>query len=251
MHDYELYGFSLFETFLANRGSFWRLDRHWHRLSTAAPALGLSPPSWDRFKSDIAEIHDPKAMEILRYTLLREGGRWSTAATGTRTQILKKPFEPQTSNPVRLDLAEARFPCGDSMRGFKSGSRLRYQLLFEEARSRGFDDCVLCDQQDRLLETTTSNLLFLIGDRWVTPPSSLGLLPGIARGWLLERGLIHEYPIVLKDLPSIEAAFSANAVHGFRPVRRLAQRELSTEISRSFLDHIGNRNFTALKRSRG
>ena len=55
MEDYELYGYSVFETFLAHRGCYWRLDDHWHRLVTAARTFGLDPPDRDRFLADLDE----------------------------------------------------------------------------------------------------------------------------------------------------------------------------------------------------
>jgi branched-subunit amino acid aminotransferase/4-amino-4-deoxychorismate lyase len=95
MHDYELYGYSLFETLAAHGGRFWRPRDHWLRLRGSALKLDFPYPSWAEFRDSLRQVHDPSRSEVLRYTLLRTGGAWS-GVTEARWQarVLSKPLQP-------------------------------------------------------------------------------------------------------------------------------------------------------------
>ena len=51
-----------------------------------------------------------------------------------------------------------------------------------------------------LLETSIGNLILKIAGKLYTPPTSLGILPGIYRQHLLEIGQAEEKVLTLKDL---------------------------------------------------
>lgn len=65
-----------------------------------------------------------------------------------------------------------------------------------------------------LLETSIGNLVLKISGRLYTPPIELGILPGIYRQHLLERGQVEEKVLTLADLAQAEAIYGCNAVRG-------------------------------------
>ena len=65
-----------------------------------------------------------------------------------------------------------------------------------------------------LLETSIGNLLLKIDRKLYTPPTSLGILPGIYRQHLLERGQVEEKVLTVPDLDQAETIYGCNAVRG-------------------------------------
>ena len=65
-----------------------------------------------------------------------------------------------------------------------------------------------------LLETSIGNLVLKIAGKLYTPPTNLGILPGIYRQHLLEGGQVEEKVLTLKDLAQAEAIYGCNAVRG-------------------------------------
>ena len=65
-----------------------------------------------------------------------------------------------------------------------------------------------------LLETSIGNLVLKIAGNLYTPPTNLGILPGIYRQHLLEGGQVEEKVLTLKDLAQAEAIYGCNAVRG-------------------------------------
>ncbi len=246
MDDYALYGYSVFETFLAKRGCFWRLDCHWRRLCASAHALGLAPPSWARFVEKVAAVHDADQVETIRCTLLKQGGRWSAKPDGTETRVFAKPCAPSVERGVRLGVHAQGLPCDDPMRAHKCGARLAYQHGFELARRQGVDDCLFFDRQDRLLETSVSNVFALVDGEWRTPAVSLGLLPGIARAWALERGMAREAVLHVQDLAQCAALAVTNSTHGVMPVVAIDGRALPAEPVEAWRAQLGPRAYRPL-----
>ena len=66
----------------------------------------------------------------------------------------------------------------------------------------------------KLLETSIGNLVLKMDGKLYTPPSTLGLLPGIYRQHLLESGQVEEKILTIEDLAQAEAVYGCNAVRG-------------------------------------
>ena len=65
-----------------------------------------------------------------------------------------------------------------------------------------------------LLETSIGNLVLKIDGKLYTPPSTLGILPGIYRQHLLESGQVEEKVLTIEDLKQAEVIYGCNAVRG-------------------------------------
>ena len=66
----------------------------------------------------------------------------------------------------------------------------------------------------KLLETSIGNLVLKMDGKLYTPPSTLGLLPGIYRQHLLESRQVEEKVLTIEDLAQAEAIYGCNAVRG-------------------------------------
>ena len=64
----------------------------------------------------------------------------------------------------------------------------------------------------KLLETSIGNLVLKMDGKLYTPPSSLGILPGIYRQHLLESGQVEEKVLTIEDLKQAEVIYACNAV---------------------------------------
>ena len=64
----------------------------------------------------------------------------------------------------------------------------------------------------KLLETTIGNLVLKMNSKLYTPPSTLGILPGIYRQHLLESRQVEEKILTLSDLKEAEVIYACNAV---------------------------------------
>ena len=70
------------------------------------------------------------------------------------------------------------------------------------------------NETGELLETSIGNLVLQIAGKLYTPPINLGILPGIYRQHLLEKGKVEEKVLTLEELARAEAIYGCNAVRG-------------------------------------
>jgi para-aminobenzoate synthetase/4-amino-4-deoxychorismate lyase len=77
------------------------------------------------------------------------------------------------------------------------------------------DDVLLWNTHGELTESTRANVVARLDGRYYTPPVECGLLAGVYRGHLLQRGLLRERVLTINDLRRAEAIYLINAVRGW------------------------------------
>ena len=80
--------------------------------------------------------------------------------------------------------------------------------------SLGEQEIIYHNAAGELLETSIGNIVLKIAGKLYTPPTSLGILPGIYRQHLLETGQVEEKVLTVPDLNQAEAVYGCNAVRG-------------------------------------
>jgi para-aminobenzoate synthetase/4-amino-4-deoxychorismate lyase len=172
--------FELFETLYATREDGARhLERHLARLAASAAWFGY-PYNADLARAGVlaaCAALPPGAPHRLRLALLADGD--VTAQTA--------PLAPLASGaaPVRLLLADAPVRSGDLFLRHKTSVRARYDAAWRAAERAGAFDTLFFNERGELTEGGRSNVFVRVAGRWVTPPLSSGVLPGVMRAVLL------------------------------------------------------------------
>ena len=179
--------FYLFETLgWSGDEGFRNLRQHLDRLGDSCRYFGF-----------------PFEEESIKDVLEKQAGDWSRPM---RVRLMLNQYgEPSIkaepllpfSGPIRLKWAEEAVDASDRFLYHKTSRREVYDR--ERARLGQADDAVLFNQRGEVTETTIANIAFLIDGRWVTPPISSGLLPGVLRGKLLESGELTERVISIAE----------------------------------------------------
>jgi para-aminobenzoate synthetase/4-amino-4-deoxychorismate lyase len=81
----------------------------------------------------------------------------------------------------------------------------------------GVFDTVLWNAAGEITESTFGNIAALIDGRWVTPPLSCGLLPGVGRAVALREGRVVEAVLRVSDVPRVQAWAFLNSLRGWLP----------------------------------
>jgi para-aminobenzoate synthetase/4-amino-4-deoxychorismate lyase len=77
------------------------------------------------------------------------------------------------------------------------------------------DDVILWNTRGELTESTRANVVARLDGRYYTPPVECGLLAGVYREHLLQRGLLRERVLTIDDLRRAEAVYLINSVRGW------------------------------------
>jgi branched-subunit amino acid aminotransferase/4-amino-4-deoxychorismate lyase len=131
-----------------------------------------------------------------------------------------------STRPVHLASVVAYDPT-DLRREQKRTDR-RWAVDAKKAAQRvGAQDALLVSPEGLLGETTSANVFIVLpGGAVVTPPVR-GIVPGVVRAWVLERGGATERAVTLEDLETAQEIFLTTAGRGVVPVSGVGVRVFS------------------------
>ena len=222
-----LYGFSLFETFLVNKnGSVFLLGEHIDRIYN----------SMNFFNFDINMTKGEFELVILRYIesnqvkdkVLRVSVTYGNKSKGIRPSTLitcrDNPYNNEAClKGYKLTVSKYKKNENSPIIQHKTANYLENFLANQNAVHEGFDDAVFLNTKNKITETTRSNIFFISKGTLHTPNIECGILPGIIRGWIIEKAASlgikcrqGRYP--LKMLLESDEIFIANSVMGIMPV---------------------------------
>lgn len=204
--------FELLETMKLLDGALPHGDLHWQRLHGAAQHFGF-PWQPERIDAALQTL-------VAQYPCGAWRVRWLLNAQG-EVQAQAFPLT-ATSEPVRLALATR--PLSEAHSEFvryKTTRRAHY-AAFAPAPGSGLFDTILYNSAGQVTESTFGNVAALLEGRWITPPLSCGLLPGIGRALALQQGRVVEQVLrVREDVPRVQAWAFVNSLRGWLSAERV------------------------------
>ncbi|MEC9196261.1 MAG: aminotransferase class IV family protein [Pseudomonadota bacterium] len=167
--------FRLIETLLwTPEGGCQRGDLHLKRLHHSAGVMGIVPVGADALLAGFS-ADGPARVRL-------------TCDVAGRCAVTSGPFVPLPEDTVwRLALAEVRLDAGDDWLRHKTTRRAVYDAD-RAALPDGVDELIYMNTRSDLCEGTITNLFVPKGDVLVTPPISVGCLPGVLRSSLICAG---------------------------------------------------------------
>jgi len=231
------YGDGIFETirFQGSEPVLW--ERHWRRLLRGCDLLGLKLPA-DREATLLQQCRwlveqNQLTQAVLKLVLMRNGvarGYRSELSAGLHTlvSIFTLPEYPSQNylSGIKAWLCQTRLAVNPLLAGVKHLNRLEQVLASREWPASDYDEGLMMDTSDQVIEGTKSNVFFIKDGYLVTPSLKGSGVAGVMREYLihcsLEFGLrVEESRVVLPDLPGFQEAFICNSVFGIWPIMSL------------------------------
>ena len=172
-----------FTTVGCNQGQPLLWPHHSRRLATTLGSLGVAEtpmlPTENELRRllEAAGLNGPARVRVVARRVNRS--RWNVEASAISCDAVGPKIR-----PARLMIQQ--WPSAPPLAGHKTLARLAWDLARERAQQQGYDDVLLTDSEDNLLETSVANVWVLKNGVLRTPPAPDRCLPGVMRGWLLE-----------------------------------------------------------------
>lgn len=183
-------------------GAIPRLRLHLARLQASATRFAF-PLDLPAIEAQLARLA-PETPRRLRLLLGASG----------EVALQLSPLPPPPAGPVEACIVALPVEPADWRLHHKTGDR----AFYDDARRRaGRFECLFEREDGLLTEGSFTNLFLKRDGRLLTPPATLGLLPGTLRAELLERGLAHEADLRKTDLKS--GFLLGNSLRGLFPAR--------------------------------
>ena len=225
-----LYGYGCFETIRVQNGTAPLLQEHIRRLRVSALILDL-PFRWSSasIQASITDLiqHNNAANGILNIYLT--GGERDMLKKGEPEPQLLMVLRHSNPNPTqgqRLTLREVSF---QRIKADQFKLMAYAKNIWEKRLARPFDDVLLYDHQQFLLETTSANIFLLEGDTLITPKAE-SVVNGVMRQFVISHapslGLkVKQEFVPMERLADADEIFLTNAIHGIIPIVELEKFE--------------------------
>jgi para-aminobenzoate synthetase/4-amino-4-deoxychorismate lyase len=195
--------FELLETLLWRRGrGYFLLEAHLKRLRNSADHFGFAVDA-DAVRHQLLTVAE-------RFTAPRYRVRLRVNRHGA-AQVEYAPLSPER-RVWRVALAHEPVNPREVFLYHKTTHR----QVYERARAArpDCDDVILWNTRGEITESTLANVVVRLDGRYYTPPVECGLLAGVYREHLLQRGLLRERVLTPDDLRRAEAVYLINSVRG-------------------------------------
>jgi len=119
---------------------------------------------------------------------------------------------------------------------------VRHKTTYREHYRQALNDCpgaqdvILWNSEGFVTESCVANVVIEQGGAWLTPPEDHGLLPGVFRRHLLNKGIIEESPIRKETLLNAERFFLINSVRGWMTLVKTGEQEWTIQSEGVFDD---------------
>tara|TARA_B100001113_G_C21063951_1_gene602475 strand:- start:194 stop:1048 length:855 start_codon:yes stop_codon:yes gene_type:complete len=216
-----LYGYGLFETVKVFNKTPLLLANHLGRLQRSSIVMDLMLDiDTEKLIALIYELIKKNGIENGVLNLYLTGGDRPTSMyhLGLEKPTLigvVREFSFDKLAPLTLGLRQASFQR-IPIDGIKTMSW--FKNILEKRLAPEFNDIILYDNNDLVLETTTANIFFIKKNKLVTPKAA-EVLMGVTRSFILEISQkqlleVEERLVNLSELTEFDELFITNAVHG-------------------------------------
>ena len=227
-------GDGVFETIKIEDDQPFALTRHLDRLVRSATGLGIGVPDLRAIRDGIAATTDGQSIAFgrIRVTVTSGPGplgspRGSGALTHT---VISEPCDRPPSVSSVVTVPWPRNERG-ALAGLKTTSYAENALMIEHAHARGASEAVMPNTRGELCEGTGSNVMYVVGDRLITPTLAAGPLAGVTRALVLQ-WCAGEIDLVEQDAPidvleTADEVILVGTTRDVQAISRVDDRELA------------------------
>lgn len=218
-------GDGVFETLAVIDGHVQEIEPHLARLQSSAQLAELPAPNLAQWRAAIARAaaQVPATGEYALKLALSRGLDPGHAPTGWVHVTPGADFLAQRDRGIRVVTLSRGVPLGIGetapwlLVGAKTLSYAANMAAIREAKRRGADDAIYITSDGYVLEGPTSSLVARVGDVYVTPPPTAGILHGTTQrsifAHLEATGRRAEYrDLMVDELRAADAAWLVSSV---------------------------------------
>ncbi|MCR2810753.1 MULTISPECIES: aminotransferase class IV [unclassified Microbacterium] len=226
-------GDGIFESVGVVDGHAQEVQAHLDRLAHSAEICDLPVPNLEQWRAAtaLAAAHCGPGESVIKLILSR-GVDHGPAPTAWITANPAPDFTAVRVRGVRVVTLERGYDSAVPARapwlllGAKTLSYAVNMAAIREAKRRGADDAIFVSTDGIVFEAPTASLILRVGDVYLTPAPSGGILHGTTQlsvfAWLEQQGLATQYRgIPTDELPQADAAWLVSSVRLAAPITEI------------------------------
>ncbi len=239
------YGYGLFETILVQNGSLQLADLHMERLFSGLQQLLLNTPALltparltEQVLKTVGKNNLEEACRVRLQFYAGGGGYYgnNVAQTGYIIECfpLTETLTGHNENGLVLGVATGVKKSVDSLSNLKSCNALIYAMAARQAKANHWNDALITNTNDHIIETTIANVFWVKDGNIFTPPLADGCIAGIMRRHIMQvLGNVTEQTLTHDILDEADEVFTTNAVKRIKWVKRIGNTTYANDTIRN------------------
>jgi len=234
-----LYGDGVFETIAVKQGKLQHWEDHLERLKQGCKVLGLQGLDVASLEKDTHQLvgSETNLKCVIKIIITRGvGGRGYKPTTQALTRIVQKfpwPEYPASliKSGVKVTQCEFRLSKQSKLAQIKHLNRLE-QVLARGEWEDEYQEGLVCDLDNNVIEATSNNVFFQVDNTLVTPDLAQCGVAGVLRKKVIEYCHANDIELAIRnfkqsEIKQIQAMFLCNSINGIWPVSSYCERKLS------------------------
>lgn len=230
------YGDGVFETIAVKFGIAELLDEHINRLIKSCERLQLADVDFLKIKRDINHKVENIEKGIIKLIVTRGcGGRGYAIPEQTLTNYMILQYPWPDYSPEMWDKGIAIKRCNlilgkqPVLAGIKHLNRLENVIARMELKDTEFQEGILCDSEQNVIEATSSNIFIVTKNKIITPKLDNCGVSGVMRDRVIKKSQEIHFTISIQDIPykvllDADEIFLTNSIIGIWPVTKFNER---------------------------
>ncbi len=238
-----MFGEGAFETFRFKQKLPVFIDRHLQRLKSTCKFLDIKYPGDFYIETTVDKVVKNHKSEhfnnvikdlVIKVALFSSGGSsYFDKSEKTTLCVSIKEEDSATKETISLGLSKQKVSSNDIFNSHKTTNYLLNSIERRAAKLNNFDDSLLINEKNIVVESTSGNFFWIKGTNVFTPSIETGALNGITRNLVLEVCKNNKIRVIEDEFEpgSIifpEAMFITNAVRVIVEVSNLNNTTQST-----------------------
>jgi branched-chain amino acid aminotransferase len=175
------------------------------------------------------------------------GGLYDTDAFAPHFLIecfpLQKEITKLNENGLTVGIAQQLLKSADSLANLKSCNSLIYAIAARQAKAHKWNDALICNTQNAVIESTIANIFWIKNDVVYTPPLTEGCINGVMRRHLLDKSrtkkmVVEEKKILPEELFLADEIFLTNSIRKIKWVKELSGKFFHLNKSEQFANWL-------------
>ncbi|MBT3209657.1 MAG: aminotransferase class IV [Bacteroidetes bacterium] len=250
------YGDGLFETMRANGKEVFFFENHLERLMSGMKILKMKVPlslNISNLRYEINSLFDKNHYyqgARVRLSVFRNEGGYYTPITNEISYLieiekLSTSYYELNAKGLIIDFYSEIYKSHNKFANIKSNNAQLFVLAGIYKTEKGLDDCIIQNSSENIVETISSNIFFVVGDKIFTPNIQSGCVNGVMRKQIISiaksRFEVIETELNENICMEAEEVFITNAIQGINWVMGLGQKRFFSKISRLLISELNNK----------
>tara|TARA_B110000014_G_scaffold264336_1_gene265046 strand:+ start:435 stop:1232 length:798 start_codon:yes stop_codon:yes gene_type:complete len=242
------FGDGLFTTGLIEQGELIDLKAHLERLEQGSAQLGIPKVMRNELISYIEKACLPHKKAVLKVIItagLSHRGYARSKDVKPTCIVTVSSFPPTyetlMSSGITLGVSKNKIGLSTMLSGLKHLNRLEQVMIKEELSKNVFDDILVLNIHDEVIESSSSNFFYHVDGAWFTPDVTYSGVNGLMRQKILNTiagiGVKNTF---IEDIENASAMFVCNSISGIIPVYSYLDKKLSMDVVSAFKDEFND-----------